>query len=247
MSVLELAAIGGLVSFATTAVGSLLYLTTYRLKKFTNIKFSIDFALGLMLSAVAFSLVGPVATQSLNKPQLLMTNLFGFALGGIAIYGLKLFIDSRNKSANNKTESGQLVLALALLVHNFPEGLASGAAMAGLDFSAALPILSSISLQNLPEGLLMVLALKAMGWKDRHALLGGVASGAVELIGGVLSGFALKASSQALPFLLMLAGGAMFTSVMIELMQKKNVKSVFFKPEFAVGLLTIPLLNNFLN
>lgn len=247
MSILQLAIIGGIVSFVSTAVGSFLFLTTYRLHKFTSFKFSIDFALGVMLSAVAFSLVGPVATQSINKPQLLIVNFFGFILGGFAIWTLKFFIDSCESSENKKNESGQLLLALALLVHNFPEGLASGAAMAGLDFSSALPILSSISLQNIPEGLLMVLALKAMGWKERHAVYGGIASGAVELIGGVLAGLTLQASSEALPFLLMLAGGAMFTSVVIEINQKSKFKNIIFKSEFAIGLLTIPLLNNLLS
>lgn len=245
MSGLALGAIGGFISFASTSVGSLLSLRPVRLPGFGKFKFSIDFALGLMLSAVAFSLVAPATSQSVSDPQLLLTSLIGFALGGLVIYALKAFIELR-RSETAIVSSAQIVLALALIIHNFPEGLASGASLAGLSLQAATPILSSISLQNVPEGLLMVLCLKAMGWSQGKALLGGFGSGLVELVGGITAGFALEWTSGALPVILMMAGGAMFTSVVIEIREKGDVWAHLKKPEFALGLLSIPVLNSLL-
>lgn len=244
-STMVLASLGGLISFLSTGFGALLSLKSLQAPRFARFKFSIDFALGLMLSAVAFSLVGPAATQSLSRPGLLVISLMGFAMGGFAIYALKTIIERRQKESSIATSS-QLVLAIALIAHNLPEGLASGASLAGLSLNAAAPILTSISLQNVPEGLLMVLCLRGMGWTRARSLTGGFVSGLVEMIGGVFAGIALSWTTEALPFLLMMAGGAMFVSVAIEIREKGNFRSQFRKPEFALGLLSIPLLNSFL-
>jgi len=241
-SVLFLATAGGFVSFLSTSLGVLLSLKSWKSLPFLEFKFSIDFALGLMLSAVAFSLVGPAAFQSIHNPSLLMACVLGFAAGGLVIYGLKAFIE-RNQTEASKATSSQLLLALALIIHNFPEGLASGASLAGLSLHAATPILTSISIQNIPEGLLMVLCLRAMGWTKSRSLIGGLFSGVVELIGGVTAGFAMSWTSEALPIILMLAGGAMFTSVAIEIAEKSSPLRILQKPEFAMGLFAIPVLN----
>lgn len=241
-SVILLASLGGFISFLSTTIGAFLSLTSWRIPGFEKFKFSLDFALGLMLSAVAFSLVGPTALNSINDPELLKINLFGFVSGGLLIYFLKKIVEYNQDE--KQINPSQLLLTLALIIHNFPEGLASGAALAGLDIKSATPILTAITLQNIPEGLLMVFCLRAMGWSSQKAIWGGVASGFVEFIGGIASGLALGWTSQALPIILMFAGGAMFTSVIIELTEKSNPLKQLRKPEFAVGLLIIPLMNN---
>lgn len=238
---LWLAMLGGLVCFASTAGGSLLSLGSWKGFSFLPFRFSIDFALGLMLSAVAFTLVGPVAVESAGQPALLREALAGFMGGAFLIAFLKVAID-RLQTAKGERRSSELLLALALMVHNFPEGLASGASMAGLDLKSSLPILGSISLQNVPEGMLMVVCLRALGWNPRNALLGGLASGLVELAGGIAAGFAMSWTASALPVLLMMAGGAMLTSVLLEMAEKGNFLRQLKRPEFAMGLLAVPLL-----
>jgi hypothetical protein len=51
-SVLVLATMGGFISFLSTSLGVLLSLRSWKGLPFLKFKFSIDFALGLMLSAV---------------------------------------------------------------------------------------------------------------------------------------------------------------------------------------------------
>lgn len=239
-STILLASLGGFISFLSTLIGVLLTLTAWSSQKYLKLKFSMDFALGLMLSAVAFSLVGPAFKESLHE-DLLLPLLGGFVGGAALIYLIKHFIE--RKQHDSSQSSSQLLLALALIIHNFPEGLASGASSAGLSFQAALPILSSIALQNVPEGLLMVLCLKGIGWSQRASFWGGVTSGVVELIGGVVAGLTLSLTTNALPMIFMVAGGAMFTSVTIELLEKGSLPVILRKPEFVLGLASVPLIN----
>lgn len=241
-STLWLGILGGLISFASTALGALLSLSSWKSGPFFKFKFSIDFALGLMLSAVAFSLVAPAAKTSFDNPKLFALSLLGFVFGGLVIYGLKSFIERSEHKEKTPVSSSQLVLALALIVHNFPEGLASGASLAGLDLKAAIPILTSIAIQNIPEGLLMVLCLKGMGWSLKKSFIGGLFSGVVELIGGVVAGLLLLQVNQALPVILMMAGGAMFVSVVIELKEHGHFLTRVKQPQFAMGVLALPLL-----
>ena len=74
---LYLASIGGLISFLSTAMGTLLSFVSHRTWGFAQFRIGIDFALGLMLSSVAFSLVGP-ATSSIQEPSLYILGLAGF-------------------------------------------------------------------------------------------------------------------------------------------------------------------------
>ncbi|MFN7262514.1 MAG: hypothetical protein ACK5UJ_01745, partial [Pseudobdellovibrionaceae bacterium] len=59
LNIFELAVIGGLVSFASTALGSFGYTLFQKSGPAEQLRNSIDFALGIMLSAAAFSLIGP--------------------------------------------------------------------------------------------------------------------------------------------------------------------------------------------
>lgn len=241
-SILVLAALGGLVSFLSTSAGAVLSFGPWKRLGLSQVLSPIDFALGLMLSAVAFSLVGPAAKNSLGQPIMLLACSLGFAFGAALILTMKHFV-SRSEMRATREHSSELLLALALIFHNFPEGLASGAALAGLEQVQATSILSSIALQNIPEGFLMVICLRAMGWSQGRAFLGGIASGAVELTGGVLAGLALEWVSWSLPVILMTAGGGMFMSVMLEIREKGNFRAQIIKPEFALGLISIPFLN----
>jgi ZIP family zinc transporter len=107
----------------------------------------------------------------------------------------------------------------------------------------ARTVLSSIALQNIPEGLLMVACLRALGVSTVWAFAGGVGSGVIELFGGMGAGILLNGSAAVLPFLLATAGGAMLTSVILELKEGASAKNRIWSSRFAMGLMTIPLLN----
>lgn len=249
MTTFLLAAAGGGVSFLATSVGVVLS-SFKRPAGFSNRwSLSVDFALGLMVSASAFSLIGPAAVGSAAIPSGSLTAgalavIAAVLLGGLFVYALKAWLDVRQAASRASTApTAQLLLASVLMLHNFPEGLASGAALAGLGWHSGLPILGGIAVQNVPEGALMVLCLKAMGWSDRRAFWGGILSAAVEMSGGLLAGVLLQFLDGVLPLLLSFAGGAMLVSVYVELIEgEARMMSRIVSSQFLIGLLCIPLL-----
>lgn len=206
-----LACIGGAVSALATVIGSAAsYVRTRGGYRLTS-HISLDFALGMMLSAASVSLLWPAGQAALVQGiQAIRMVIVSFAAGVAFIYLVGLLLDRvpASMSARGGSSSAWLFV-IAMMFHNLPEGLASGAAMGGLDFKHGLPILGAIAIQNLPEGLATVAAFVALGLRQRTAFWGGVASGGVELLGGVLGGVLLGMIENVLPMLLAFAGGAM--------------------------------------
>lgn len=240
MTPIMLATVGGLISFASTSFGSALAMLKLPGQRFASWRLPMDFALGLMISAVAFSLVGPAAIEAFGDWQRFAPIGFGFYAGILLIVALHRLM---HRFEGAKGQQGQLLLAIVLMVHNFPEGLASGAALVGLDSVQARTVLSSIALQNIPEGLLMVACLRSLGMAPMWALAGGIGSGLIELGGGMGAGVLLHGRADILPFILATAGGAMLTSVLMELKAGASVKKRIWSSRFAMGLMTIPLMN----
>ena len=241
MKVFWLAFLGGFVSFTATSLGALLTFAPKGQGKTNRWNFSIDFALGLMVSASAFTLIGPAALSTAQSA----TSYLWIALAAISGVGFVYFLKAQisHLESTHQFKTSHVILASVLMLHNFPEGLASGSALAGLHFQAALPILGGIALQNVPEGALMVLCLEAMGWKRRWAILGGVASGLVELFGGGLAGLLLQLVQGILSLLLSFAGGSMLASVFIEMKESLiPIRTRIWSFQFLAGLACIPIL-----
>ncbi len=248
MSTLVLAIIGGLSSFASTSLGALVALFSKRKGEETRWSLSIDFALGLMVSASAFTLIGPAALgtydgHGADAPLFSRSGILAVALlGAIFIYLMKFQIQKLSGSVQ-KYKTSHLLLASVLMLHNFPEGVASGSAMVGLDLKSALVILGGIAIQNIPEGFLMVVCLKSLGWGVRSSVWGGIASGGVEFVGALLAGLLIHSVTGILPALLSFAGGSMMASVIIEMTEEKGRfwQKVFSK-EFALGFFSLLVL-----
>lgn len=241
MQIFYLALLGGFISFLATSLGALLFIAPKGEGKTNRWNFSIDFALGLMVSASAFTLIGPAAFQSvttgLSSFNILLSTLSGLAF----VYLLKFQVV--HLEATRKYNTSHLILASVLMLHNFPEGLASGSALAGLEWKAALPILGGIAMQNVPEGALMVLCLESMGWRRRWAVVGGLASGLVELFGGGIAGVLLHFVQGILPMLLSFAGGSMLASVFIEMKDSHvPVRERVWSFQFVLGLASMPII-----
>ena len=251
LQIMNLALLGGFFSLLSTSLGGFLILLGPKVQRLqlSRFRLTIDFALGIMLSAVAFSLFGPELIDSLNGSNSLQlkTVLGGFSLGVLFIGWTHNVIHHKNRAnsseANSTRNTAHLVLALALIFHNFPEGMGAGASLAGMSFAQALPIQIAIAVQNLPEGLILAFCLKGFGWSTRHAILGSMGSGLVEFLGAVVAGIALQQSMTLLPFLLSLAGGAMLMSVGLELIESAKEGRLIHKHQLLFGLFTVPFLN----
>ena len=113
---------------------------------------------------------------------------------------------------------------LAVTLHNIPEGLTVGVAVAAilqgnevLTPLAALALAIGIALQNFPEGLIVTLPLKDGGQPKWKAFLFGFLSGAVEPIAALIMLLIGTLITPILPYCLSFAAGAMFYVVVEEI------------------------------
>src|SRR5699024_10924879 len=70
----------------------------------------------------------------------------------------------------------------AIILHNLPEGLAIGVAFAGTDLVGARALAFGIAIQDIPEGLVIALALMTAGYGRWLAFTVAILSGIVEPI-----------------------------------------------------------------
>jgi ZIP family zinc transporter len=103
----------------------------------------------------------------------------------------------------------------AIALHNLPEGLAVGVAVAaGVDHGMSV----GIALQNIPEGWVVASAMLLLGATPLRAVLYALATGLVEPVGGLIGAIASTVAGAALPLALAGAAGAMIWVVMHELL-----------------------------
>ncbi len=229
MSIFLLATIGGVISLVSTGLGSALAPLFEKWGPLKKYHLSMDFALGVMLSAVAFSLVGP----EIVKGQQVGLSLAGLTLGSVFILITDAFM----------RKPGKILLIATLILHNFPEGMGAGASLAGMSLHNAIPLQLALSIQNLMEGLLLTLLFQSLGMGLMSAVLLGVASGLVEMGGAMTAGLVLNTALNYVPFFLTLAGGAMMMSVLLEIRESISLKRGFSRSQFVTGLFVIPLMN----
>lgn len=240
MSVLLLAFIGGIISAVSTSLGSFVAPVFTKIQKLQKYHMSMDFALGVMLSAVAFSLVGPEIIKGHHNYIVLL----GLVIGTTFILATHHLIDQfKHKKF---LSANKILLITALIFHNFPEGMGAGASMGGMTLSDAIPVQVALSIQNVAEGLLLTLLLQGIGLKLSYSILGGIASGFIELSGAVTAGFFMQQIHGLLPFFLSLAGGAMMTSVCLELYENFSEGKEIHYLRLVSGLFVIPITNIFL-
>ena len=121
------------------------------------------------------------------------------------------------------------MLALAVTIHNLPEGMAVGVVAAGalqgdigITAAGAMATALGIAIQNVPEGAIVAMPMRAAGNSRTRAFLIGSLSGAVEPIGAVAVILLASLLTPALPFLLAFAAGAMMYVVVEELIPEAS-------------------------
>ncbi|KAF0815112.1 Zinc transporter ZupT [Andreprevotia sp. IGB-42] len=165
---------------------------------------------GIMLAASFFSLLWPAFT--LASAQLGSSNQAGLLTGLAALAGAGALAMWRQRAIRQAAgtelhRTGVLLFVWAIALHNLPEGLAGGVALAGQEHGASLVI--GIGLQDIPEGFAVAAALLQIGMSPLRAAAWGAASGLIEFFGALAGAGAVALTATALPALLALAGGAM--------------------------------------
>ena len=183
----------------------------------------LGFASGVMVVAGVWSLLIPSIDMA---GESIIPAAVGF-LSGVAFLLLideltpHLHVGTQKIEGLRSRLSRTAMLALAVTIHNLPEGMAVGVVFAGeshgLTLSAAFAVSIGIALQNIPEGAIISMPMYAEGNSRMKSFLIGSLSGVVEPIGSVAILLLAGALGVALPYLLAFAAGAMMYVVVEEL------------------------------
>jgi ZIP family zinc transporter len=207
----------------------------------------LGFASGVMVAASVWSLLIPAMDmESESGKWAVMPAAVGFLLG----MGFLLLIDCLTPHLHIGTDkpeglrsqlSRTAMLALAVTIHNLPEGMAVGVVFAGADnatsnisLTSALAVSVGIAIQNIPEGAIISMPMRAEGNSRLRSFLIGSLSGAVEPIGAVAVLLLASLLVPVLPYMLAFAAGAMFYVVIEELIpeassgQHSNLSTIGF-------------------
>ncbi len=221
---------GGLAAFGATALGAVSIVVLRGITDRTQ-DTMLGFAAGMMLSASSFSLILPgldAGTKLFgNAPLGALTVVIGLALGVLLMLGLDYFTPHEHENAgacgpNNERIGRIWLFVLAIILHNFPEGMAIGVGFSHGDMSVGLPLTTAIAIQDIPEGLAVAMALRAVGLSMRPAILIAVASGLMEPLGALVGVGMSSGFPGAYPVSLGLAAGAMIFVVSHEVIPETH-------------------------
>lgn len=221
------------------------------------------FAAGVMVAAAVWSLLIPSANASQNlgawafAPPLAgfwLGVLFLFAIDGITPH---LHLGGNISEGPKVALSRSIKIALAVTIHNIPEGMAIGVVFAGwlanssfapVSLSAAIAVSLGIAIQNLPEGAIVSLPLRAEGASRKKAFLFGLVSAVAETLAAVATLLLSQLVIPALPWLLAFAAGAMIYVVVEELLPEASAGAHFDGATllFAVGFSMMMTLDTIL-
>ena len=237
--------LAGLLVMILTSIGSLIAVL---FKKMPDWSFyaGLAFSGGVMLVASFTSLILPAVERG-N----IFVVMLGIVLGFFVIFVLEKFIPHeeyfikfKKRDINSNEIKGIFLIVSAIVIHNIPEGMAVGTAMAN-DIDKGWATAVAIGLQDIPEGLAVSLPLIFLTERIWIPVVVGILSGFSEFLFTVFGGFVFSSFTLLLPLGLSLAGGAMIYVTVKEVfpqIYKKDGQN-FITIGFLVGLLLMLYLD----
>lgn len=226
---------GLLIPMAGIILGSaIVFFTRHQMSELLQ-KTLFGFAAGVMMAAAVWSLLLPSIEMcdDLGKWATVPSAL-GFMLG----IGFLLLIDMITPHIHFGTTkpegprsrlSRTTMLLLAVSIHHLPEGMAVGVVLAGAEHAetgitsmSALIVAAGIAIQNVPEGAIVSIPMRAAGKSRWKSFTLGCLSGAIQPIGAITVILLSTASIPLLPYMLSFAAGAMLYVVVEELIPEAS-------------------------
>ena len=202
-------------------------------------KLLLGFASGVMVAASVWSLLLPSLEMGAEAGGVSwLPAAVGFVLGILFLLLLDTFIphlhigsDHPEGLTQNCRWNRSTMLAVAVTLHNIPEGMAVGVILASamaegsmIPMSAAWALAIGLAIQNFPEGAILSMPLHSEGMNKGKAFLIGALSGIVEPIAAVLTILLIGFIAPTLPYLLAFAAGAMMYVVVEELIPEAQTE-----------------------
>ncbi|WP_434802656.1 ZIP family metal transporter [Paracidovorax konjaci] len=226
------ALIGGLMAAAATALGALPVLLSQKFSQRTH-DTMLGFGAGVMLAASAFSLVIPAIaaarSQGAGAWGAGATVGAGILLGALLLLWIDRAVPHEHfvkglEGPQARALKRAWLFVLAITLHNLPEGLAIGVAFAGPDGVGAKALAAGISIQDVPEGMVVALALRGVGYGRWMSAGLGLVSGLIEPVAAVLGVALIGLSAGLLPWGLAAAAGAMLYVISHEIIPESHRK-----------------------
>ena len=221
-------------------------------------KLLLGFASGVMVAASVWSLLIPaMEMEAAKEAWSVLPAAIGFLMG----MGFLLLLDELTPHLHLGTDkpeglrshlSRTTMLALAVTIHNLPEGMAVGVVFAGADegaaglsMASALAVSIGIAIQNVPEGAIISMPMRAAGNSRWRSFAIGSLSGAVEPLGALAVVLLASLMTPVLPYMLAFAAGAMFYVVVEELIPEasEGAHSNLSTIGFAIGFVLMMVLD----
>ncbi|MDO4994414.1 MAG: ZIP family metal transporter [Bacteroidales bacterium] len=221
-------------------------------------KVLLGFASGVMVAASVWSLLIPaMELEEAKGVWAVVPAAVGFLLGMGFLFLIDEFIPHLHLG-NSSPEgprsrlSRTAMLALAVTIHNLPEGMAVGVVFAGAEqgigsitLASAVAVSLGIAIQNIPEGAIISMPMRAEGNSRWHSFMLGSLSGAVEPVGALAVILLASLLTPLLPYMLAFAAGAMFYVVIEELIPEtsQGLHSNLGTIGFAIGFVLMMVLD----
>ena len=154
----------------------------------------------------------------------------------------------QEKHLHNSHIAKTLLFIAAIAIHKIPEGIAAGVSFGTGRLNDVLTVAGSISLQNIPEAMVIISPLLAAGVKMKRTIIISCGIGFISML-STLAGFALVSAIKAgLPFILSVAGGTMLYVVSDEMIPETHSHGFEKESTFALisGFMLIVVLQQLL-
>ena len=226
-------------------------------------KIMLGFAAGVMVAASVWSLLIPAMDMSEEMGKMrVMPAVIGLFIGFLFMNMIDritphLHIGTSQAEGLKSKLSRTSKIALAVTIHNLPEGMAVGIVLAtalegnspDITLIAAMAVAIGMSIQNVPEGAIVAMPMMSEGNTRIKSFLIGACSGLVEPIGAIITLLIVSIVSPALPYLLAFSAGAMLYVVVEELIpeasqgEHSNIATGGFAGGFALMMLLDVILS----
>lgn len=212
----------------------------------------LGFAAGVMLAATSFSLIIPAIASAGGGVKGATVTLIGILFGGIFVDRIDHYFPDTNlyrgPGLNHDNLRKIWLFALAITIHNFPEGLAVGVGFGDGNIAKGLSLAIAIGLQNMPEGLAVALPFIREGFPVGKAFWIAFLTGMVEPIGGLLGVGLVRIAKPLLPLMLSFAAGAMLFVISHEIIPEthKENSSKLTTHSLIIGFVIMMFLDNVL-
>lgn len=230
----------------STTLGALVVFLKIKNKNINKfITFCLSFSIAIMIGISITELIPESLFQLLNNSlsKGIFISIFSFIIGVILIKFFTILIDKQKKNTTSLYKLGILSM-LALMLHNFPEGIATFLS-AYQDMDLGLKLGIAIMLHNIPEGISIAVPIYYSTGSKKQAITKSFVSGLAEPLGAILAFLLFKnfITDTFISIILLLVAGIMITisieEIFPEIKKYKEAKLFYFGIITGIVLLII--------